>query len=484
MAIYNKFPNLARQTENPINMSYYGGLSKPNPIGNSLGNQSISQLKPTNNQLKPQPTQTFGSDFQNKLGGNGFVYDPTTGFGTYNGQQLGNEGRRNPVIWGRVGQYLSPAGATYGTSSWDDFARRAAAAPEYWEPYTEYTGGDAGDSYTNYRLRPEVQQRLNGRVQVEQLGSGGYSELINPAAVEWDDEFGLLTSPDNIAGPDNGPDWLQPRNLAGLAAAFAGASMLGYVPGFEGVPGLAGAGAGTTPAHMSTMLEGYGGAGAGGAGAGGASLGTYGTMTAGLDGGGLALAPSTGVGAAAGVGTGAGAPTLMETLFGSGGVGSFLQSPAGIVAGALLNNQLTNRYNRDAQGAADRADPFGQYRQQFAQRLIDLYKDPSSIENTPGYQFRRDQGEQAIERQAAKRGYFRSPNMLFDLSKFNSGLAQQAYNQEIQNLMALSGANQSGGTAGQILAGSATRSNNMRASTLGDLLDAGGSIVDWIMEQV
>lgn len=495
MAIYNKFPNLARQTENPINMSYYGGLSKPNPIGNSLGNQSISQLKPTNNQLKPQPIQTFGSDFQNKLGGNGFVYDPTTGFGTYNGQQLGNEGRRNPVIWGSVGQYLSPAGATYGTSSWDDFARRAAAAPEYWEPYTEYTGGDAFDSYTNYRLRPEVQQRLNGRVQVEQLGSGGYSELINPAAVEWDDEFGLLTSPDNIAGPDNGPDWLQPRNLAGLAAAFAGASMFGYVPGFEGVPGLAGAGAGGLSAAEAL-------AAAEGAGTLSTAGGVLGTPLIDATGAGLVGTSGVGAGTMAGTSlanTGAGlsganalaqaeAAGLLSTAGGAGGVplaaaagGGFPWQSALGLAGGLGNLIMGNRTQNQFNDAADRADPFGTANRQRAQEMLwQLYSDPSSIENTPGYRFARDQGEQGIERQAAKRGYFRSPNMLFDISKFNQNLAQQTYNAEMERIMRMAGVQFDPSNAANIQANGISRSNNMMAAGLTQVLSAGGNVLDWL----
>jgi hypothetical protein len=440
MAIF-KFPNLARQTESSATQRYYSGLGKANPVGDTLGNQTLAKTgtAPTIPNLPPG----------------------------YNGPIFGPEQRNN--LFGTSGRDFT----SISTGDPSAFANRPYLYdPQYYEAFEENMG-DIG-TQTHYRLRPNIAQRLNGRIQVGDAHIGGsHGNIKDPSLIEWDDDFGYLTTPDNfVVGADPLAETIFPAlTLATMGTGVAG--MFGYGPFAGGVTG-----AGTAPAHMSTMLEGYGGAaGAGTSGAGLAGL------TTSVDGANLALAPSTGVGAAAGVGTGAAAPTLMETLFGSGGVGSFLQSPAGIVAGALLNNQLTNRYNRDAQGAADRADPFGQYRQQFAQRLIDLYKDPSSIENTPGYQFRRDQGEQAIERQAAKRGYFRSPNMLFDLSKFNSGLAQQAYNQEIQNLMALSGANQSGGTAGQILAGSATRSNNMRASTLGDLLDAGGSIVDWIMEQ-
>ena len=114
--------------------------------------------------------------------------------------------------------------------------------------------------------------------------------------------------------------------------------------------------------------------------------------------------------------------------------------------------------------AADRADPYGQYRERGATNLHALEANPNSVTETPQYQFLQQQGEQGIERTAAKTGYFRSPNMLFDLSKFNQGLAAQEYNKEWERRAAEAGVNINPSTGAQIQANGVTGSNNMRAA--------------------
>ena len=47
----------------------------------------------------------------------------------------------------------------------------------------------------------------------------------------------------------------------------------------------------------------------------------------------------------------------------------------------------------------------------------------------PGYQFRQQEGEKAIERAASARGNLLSPAAMKDLARFNQGLADQAYNE-------------------------------------------------------
>lgn len=49
------------------------------------------------------------------------------------------------------------------------------------------------------------------------------------------------------------------------------------------------------------------------------------------------------------------------------------------------------------------------------------------LQATPGYQFRQQQGEEALNRQAAARGQFFSGAAMSDLDKFNSGLASEEY---------------------------------------------------------
>lgn len=57
----------------------------------------------------------------------------------------------------------------------------------------------------------------------------------------------------------------------------------------------------------------------------------------------------------------------------------------------------------------------------------------SALEQTPGYQFTKSQGQQGIENQASLAGGV-SGNTLASLDQFNSGLADSTYQQQVGNL--------------------------------------------------
>ncbi len=61
---------------------------------------------------------------------------------------------------------------------------------------------------------------------------------------------------------------------------------------------------------------------------------------------------------------------------------------------------------------------------------------------SPGYQFRRDQGEQAIERMASARGLRLSGGTMQDAARFNQGLAADEYGNYWNRLAGLAGAGQ------------------------------------------
>lgn len=92
-----------------------------------------------------------------------------------------------------------------------------------------------------------------------------------------------------------------------------------------------------------------------------------------------------------------------------------------------------------AASTAPQVDPFGSQRPYYQQQLRNLYQDPSSLQNLPGYKFAQEQGEKAINRQAAKTGHYVSTNRLYDISKFNTGLAEQMYGSEADRLAKLAG---------------------------------------------
>jgi hypothetical protein len=58
-----------------------------------------------------------------------------------------------------------------------------------------------------------------------------------------------------------------------------------------------------------------------------------------------------------------------------------------------------------------------------------------TLQNTPGYQFQLQQGNNAINAKAAATGSLDSGNTLLDLSKFNQGLAGTTYQNAVSNLM-------------------------------------------------
>lgn len=73
-----------------------------------------------------------------------------------------------------------------------------------------------------------------------------------------------------------------------------------------------------------------------------------------------------------------------------------------------------------------------------------------TLENTPGYKFQLEQGNNAINAQAAATGMNASGNQALALSKFNQGLAGTTYNNYVSQLQPYLGAagNAAGGIAG------------------------------------
>lgn len=66
--------------------------------------------------------------------------------------------------------------------------------------------------------------------------------------------------------------------------------------------------------------------------------------------------------------------------------------------------------------------------------LSSLMADPSRITQDPSYQFRLDQGNQAINRGAAAKGMLGSGNVLAELAKFGQGMASEEYGNQFNRL--------------------------------------------------
>lgn len=134
-----------------------------------------------------------------------------------------------------------------------------------------------------------------------------------------------------------------------------------------------------------------------------------------------------------------------------GAVTAAVIGAAGAVAGGVMQNRAAGRAadaQRDAAnaGIAEQRAAREQMQQniapylQFGQteglgRLTQLLNDPNSIQQTPAYQFRFDQGLQGLDRSAAARGGLFSGGHSTDLMSFGQGLASQEYDTQVSRLM-------------------------------------------------
>lgn len=131
----------------------------------------------------------------------------------------------------------------------------------------------------------------------------------------------------------------------------------------------------------------------------------------------------------------------LKSLFGGeGGSGNNWSSPMALMslASGLYGMSEADKMRKLSQMTMERSDPFASSRPMYVNRLNSLMNDPSSITKVPGY----DAGLQAVERRMASQGFNGSGNMMTALNKYGGDF----YNQEVNRLMQLSGANAAPGS--------------------------------------
>lgn len=241
-------------------------------------------------------------------------------------------------------------------------------------------------------------------------------------------------------------------SAAGAGADALGASAEGGGGAFAGMGGSMGADA------LGASAEGGGGAFAGMSGMGGDG-GFNGGNILGMtgDGGGGALSGMNGAadGGATGGGVGLGTPVAPTTVGGGGNPGESMldklrrfQAGKGVARGEInIGTGVMGMLRAEQMRKA--ADPFAQYRAQYAQQLQQLEANPGSMTTMPGYQA----GLQAVQRAGAAQGYTGSGNMAAGLA----GYGQNFFQQQQQMLAQLGGA---GAPVGQGAAASYVAENN------------------------
>jgi hypothetical protein len=240
-------------------------------------------------------------------------------------------------------------------------------------------------------------------------------------------------------------------------AAAGGLGGAGVAGGGIGAGGAAvGAGAGAAAiggaAGATTGIGGPGGPAAGG-------LGGAGVAGGGIGAGGVADGIGAGAGIVDAIGTvGDAAGQVGDVLGGGsaggtgsdgsflGGLADFLSSDGGGALLGLISGGLdayqANELSELSETAANLADPFRNERGQYQELLRGLYNDPNeALRLDPGYQFRFDQGLEALERVNARQGQRLSGNALIEAEEFGQGLASQEFGQVHDRLANLSGVN-------------------------------------------
>jgi hypothetical protein len=127
----------------------------------------------------------------------------------------------------------------------------------------------------------------------------------------------------------------------------------------------------------------------------------------------------------------------------NGGIGGLSKYTNLIKSGMSIYDAFNNTSTGQTPGAAqNNADPYAKYREDAATQLNELMKDPSKVYGMPGYNFAQEEQAKAIQRQASASGQSISGNTLASLQKQSANVAQDWFNNYVNQLSAQSGANQ------------------------------------------
>lgn len=356
----------------------------------------------------------------------------------------------------------------YMGSQVDSILQQLGITPQRGD-WTGTVGGIQGD-YTTVAgaggLSPQTLAQLQSK-----LGPG-YSFGATTTADPGTDLINLMNSQGQTVGSAGfdprppGRDWGFDATLLGIGLMGGAAFMGAGAAGEAGVGATEAGGAVTSPVLSGSVaatdlgtLAPEAAAGAGGAasavgaGTGGAADVGAGTLSTNLSMPGFsgAIGPQgagTLAGDAGGAAGASGGPSLGNIFQGAnlaskavGGTGKGGSMDWTSLLGQGLTSWMGYQQGNQMARAGQAADPFAPYRPGFAQQLQQLMANPSSVTSLPGYQANLQAGEQALTRNLASQGLTGSGTAAEAITKFGAEYEQQAFQQQLQNLMGLSGAN-------------------------------------------
>jgi hypothetical protein len=153
---------------------------------------------------------------------------------------------------------------------------------------------------------------------------------------------------------------------------------------------------------------------------------------------------------------------------------TLLEGAAIVGAGALAYGMATKP---SVPGALPQSqtDPYGAIggRTQAANQLMQLQANPSMAMSTPGYQQQLQQGQQAQQAAGAASGTLQSGGQANALNQQAQNTFGSYYQNQLNNLSMLSGANQSPASAGNVQYGSQMQSYNAANANSNQMMQLG-----------
>lgn len=121
-------------------------------------------------------------------------------------------------------------------------------------------------------------------------------------------------------------------------------------------------------------------------------------------------------------------------------LGSIAGGLATAAIGGLAGRSQAKREARARERAMRMADPFFKHRGQYGDEMNDLMDDPSSVMDSPGYEYRLDQGLEGVSRGMGAAGQRLSGRRMAGLMDFGQSFAADEFDRQFNRLGALSGA--------------------------------------------
>ena len=153
--------------------------------------------------------------------------------------------------------------------------------------------------------------------------------------------------------------------------------------------------------------------------------------------------------------------------------GSLIGAIAAPLIGGVVSSALgggSQGTTMASNGAAQAADPFASERPQYQKMLHDLMTNPDSFKQSANSQAVTRQGMSSLDANMASKGLANSGAGQAALAQYSTMQAGTDYNQQIANLMTMSGAGQGNlGAASNVLAGQ-QQSNDQAISTFSGLV--------------